>query len=277
MKKKILILGVTGMLGYNSYKILKNKNYDVFGTCRNMYNLDDPNIIFFEHSIDNIIDNINKIKPNIIINCIAQLRENSYQDKNNMVYSNCIIPINICKYCKDNNIYFIHFSTDAVFKSSNEYHSINSNYSPESFYGMTKSLSESISNDSLVLRICPIGYDKFKRKSLFNFIYDNKDSNIRGYKNVYFNGTTTIVIIDEIIKIIDSKENYKYGIHHITGPKISKFDLLEIINEEFNLNKKIISVNEPSISRLLKDDILDSSKLNWRKMIEDLKLITNSN
>ena len=268
---KILILGVTGMLGFNSYQILKKK-YNVFGTCRNNYETSDPNIFIFEHNIENIIDIIKKNKPNIILNCIAQLRENNYVDKNNMIFSNCTIPISIANYCKLNNIYFIHFSTDAIFKSSNNYHSINENYSPEDFYGLTKSISETISKDSLVLRICPIGFDKFKRKSLFNFIYDNKNKEINGYNNVFFNGTTTIVIINEIIKIIESKK-YIYGIRHITGPKISKFNLLNIINNEFNLNKNILELNEPKLSRLLKDDLIISNHLNWNKMIKDLEIL----
>ena len=270
---KILILGVRGMLGFNCYQILKEK-YNVFGTCRNNYEINDQNIFIFEHNIENIINIIEKIKPNIILNCIAQLRENNYTDKNNMIFSNCTIPISIANYCKLNNIFFIHFSTDAIFKSSNNHHTINESYSSESFYGLTKSISETISNNSLVLRICPIGFDKFKRNSLFNFIYDNENKEINGYKNVFFNGTTTIEITNEIIKIIESKK-YIYGIRHITGPKISKYDLLKIINNVFNLNKNIIPLNEPKISRLLKDDLVDSNQLHWVKMIKDLKILIN--
>ena len=187
-----------------------------------------------------------------------------------MIFLNCTIPLNLSKFCKENNIYFIHFSTDAIFKNSDKKHNIKETYSPESFYGLTKSISECISDDSLVLRICPIGFDKFKRKSLFNFIYNNKDNIIYGYKNVYFNGTTTIVIINEIIKIIDDKK-FIYGIRHVTGPMISKYQLLKIINEQFQLKKNIIPVNEPHISRLLEDDLIDSSQLDWTSMIKDLK------
>lgn len=268
---KILILGATGMLGYNSYKILSKNNYEVYGTTRND-NLNNKNIICIDHEIENIIKVIKLVKPSIILNCIAILRENSYQDKNDMIFSNCTIPLNISKYCKENYIYFIHFSTDAVFKSSDKYHDTCEVYSPESFYGLTKSISESISNDSLVLRICPIGFDKFKKKSLFNFIYDNKNKEINGYSNVFFNGTTTIIIINEIIRIIESKK-YIYGIRHITGPKISKYNLLAIINNEFNLNKNITPSVEPKISRLLKDDLIDSNQLKWNKMIKDLQTL----
>ena len=267
--KKIIIIGCTGMLGYNLYLVLNNK-YSIYGTCRNKYNLLNSNIFEFEHTTDNLLKFINDIKPDIIINCIALLSEKSDDDKINMIYSNSILPIELNKICKKNKIYFIHFSTDAVFKSSEIYNDIINKYSPESFYGITKALSESIKDDCLILRICPIGHDKFKNKSLFNYIYSNNQNNINGFKNCYFNGLTTLEISNEIIRIIEDK--YIYGIHHITGPKISKYNLLIIINEIFNLKKEINEIDNPIISRLLKDDLINSNNLNWYNMIKDLKI-----
>ena len=76
-------------------------------------------------------------------------------------------------------------------------------------------------------------------------------------------GTTIDIIAEQIIKIIESNDKL-YGIHHITGPKISKYDLLQIINNKFNLNKNIIPIDKPNICRLLEDDLVDTPKLNWK-------------
>lgn len=266
---RILIIGIQGMLGYNLYKYLTSNHYNIFGTIRTNKQNDDNNIYSLEHTENNLIDLFQKINPTIIINCIAKLKENSLIEKNEMIYSNCTLPILIADYCDKNNIYFIHFSSDAVFKSSDNYHSIKDNYSPESFYGLTKCISESISKTALVLRICPIGYDKYGNKSLFNFIYNNKSKNINGYTNCTFNGITIDIIAKQIIKIIGS--NHKlYGIHHITGPKISKYSLLEIINKEYYLNKNIIPIDKPDICRLLEDDLVNSLNLDWKIMIKEL-------
>lgn len=275
MDKKILIIGCTGMLGYNLFKIFSDKYKFVYGTCRNKYNLTNENIYTLEHTKENLYNIIKKINPDIILNCIGILKENNYQEKINMIYANSILPIELNNICKENNIYFIHFSTDSIFKSSFEYHNINNIYTPETFYSSTKILSEVIEKDALVLRICPIGYDYFKNLSLFNFIYNNKETNINGYKNCYFNGLTTIEIGKELLKIINNNSKLK-GIHHITGPKISKYELLKIINIAFNLNKNIIPIEEPIISRLLKDDLNKSNNLDWITMINELKIfITN--
>tara|TARA_B100001248_G_C27396680_1_gene466060 strand:+ start:199 stop:999 length:801 start_codon:yes stop_codon:yes gene_type:complete len=262
---RILIIGIQGMLGYNLYKYLTSNRYNIFGTIRNNKKMDDYNIFSLEHTENNLIDLFQKVNPTIIINCIAKLKETSLIQKNEMIYSNCTLPIFVADYCNKNNIYFIHFSSDAVFKSSDNYNSIKDNYSPESFYGLTKCISESISKTALVLRICPIGYDKYGNKSLFNFIYNNKSKDLNGYTNCIFNGITIDVIANQIIKIIESN-NKLYGIHHITGPKISKYDLLQVINKKFNLNKNIIPIDMPNICRLLEDDLVDTSKLNWKSL-----------
>lgn len=275
MDKKILIIGCTGMLGFNLFKIFSYNYKFVYGTCRNKYNLIDENIYVLEHTKENLYNIIKKINPDIILNCIGILKENNYQEQINMIYANSILPIELNNICKENNIYFIHFSTDSIFKSSSEYQNINNIYSPESFYSSTKILSEVIEKDALVLRICPIGYDHFKNLSLFNFIYNNKEINIKGYRNCYFNGLTTIEIGKELIRIINDNYQLK-GIHHITGPKISKYELLKIINIEFNLNKNIIPLEEPIISRLLKDDLTISNNLDWIKMMNELKIFIDS-
>lgn len=268
--KKVLVLGSSGMLGNQIYNDLLESSFDVYGTNRsNIENQDLDRVFTFEHTEEKLISKIEEIKPNIIINCIAKLKEGNYDDKLEMIYSNCTLPIFVCNYCIEKNIYFIHFSTDAVFKSSVNYHKVDDCYSPESFYGMSKAISESIKNNSLVLRVCPIGYENHSNRSLFNFIYNSKEDKINGFKNCYFNGTTTNVISERVINIINSNEKI-YGIHHITGPKISKYELLEVINRECELNKTIIPVDKPEVCRLL-DNGKFSTNDPWYFMIKKLK------
>lgn len=276
MKKndKILIIGCTGMLGSNLFVFLKKYYNFVYGTCRNKYNVKNKYIYNFEHTKDNLEKYINEINPSIILNCVAILSFNNDNEKVNMTYSNCILPIQLNNICNRKKFYLIHFSTDAVFESSDKYHNINSSYCPTSFYASTKILSESIQETALVLRICPIGFDYFKKKSLFNFIYNSTEKEINGFENCFFNGLTTIEIGKQLLTILD-KRDIK-GIHHITGPKISKLQLLQHINDIFDLNVDINPKKEPYMSRLLKDDLNDSNELNWITMLSELKLFIES-
>ena len=79
-KQKVLILGVTGMLGHTLFKEMSKKqdNYNIYGTTRNANGLSD---YFTEQEIqsirsgvdadnfDTIIRAIASVQPNIIINC----------------------------------------------------------------------------------------------------------------------------------------------------------------------------------------------------------------
>ena len=265
--KKIIIFGCYGMLGYNIFKFLNSK-YKIYGTCspgkkrtnhKNIYEIDHLN----KNKITTLIEDL---KPDVVINCIAKLREKNINEKIEMINSNCLIPLYIGDACKKNKIYFIHFSTDAVF-GSNNISDKNDNYSADSFYGLTKCISEFLNENSVILRICPVGYEKYSNKSLFNFIYNNNNDIINGYKNCFFNGTTTITIIKYIIDLVDNKK--LNGIYHITSDKISKFELLNLINKIFKLNKKIIPVEEPKISRLLKKD-LKKYYSSWEIQIQEM-------
>lgn len=267
---RILILGINGLLGSNLYLYLKNySNYEIYGTCRNM-KFNEDNIFCFEHNIKNLKTKINYLEPDIIINCLVKTRFNkkNYTEKIDFLYSNCEIPFFLDNYCYEKSIYFIHFSTDSVFKSDNLYHQKEENYSPENFYGLTKCLSENLEK-SLVLRICPIGFELFSNNSLFNFIYNNDSEILYGFENCIFNGTTTIHIAKKIIEIINKKNIY--GIRHITGQKINKYYLLKIINNIFELKKTILPKNKPEIIRLIEDDNEYYCESPWDGQIEELK------
>ncbi|MEA2018505.1 MAG: sugar nucleotide-binding protein, partial [Campylobacterota bacterium] len=84
-QQKVLILGVTGMLGHTLYKeMFKNPKFKVYGTTRNASGLSD---YFSEEEIsrvrssvdadnfDTVIRAIASVQPNIIINCIGIIKQ----------------------------------------------------------------------------------------------------------------------------------------------------------------------------------------------------------
>jgi len=121
---KVLILGVSGMLGHKLYQLLST-TLDTFGTIRSDYN----NIIkygFFDKSaiipnidILNVIqieEVIKKINPGVVINCIGLIKalENKYSGLLN-IWINSLFPHQLYDICARNNSRLIHISTDCVF------------------------------------------------------------------------------------------------------------------------------------------------------------------
>lgn len=84
-KEKVLILGVTGMLGHTLFKEMnKNENFEVFGTTRSKSGL---NEYFTKDELSKIRDNVDadnfetvikaiaSFQPTIIINCIGIIKQ----------------------------------------------------------------------------------------------------------------------------------------------------------------------------------------------------------
>ena len=82
MKKKILVIGASGLIGNAIFHECLNLKYDVYGTIKrknkNIF-LKKIQIKFFSNiRIENdkeIVKIIKKIKPNIVINCAAVVKK----------------------------------------------------------------------------------------------------------------------------------------------------------------------------------------------------------
>ena len=83
-----------------------------------------------------------------------------------------------------------------------------------------------------------------------------------------------------IIKEIILKNKISHGLFHISGPKISKYNLLKLINKIYN-RKTIINIdNNFKIDRSLNSNkfrkITNLKKKNWSTMIEELKKVNEN-
>ena len=262
---KILILGRYGLVGNQMYEYFKGK-YETYGTARKNYSdYEDNNVFIFEHNENKLEEIINKVNPDIVVNCIAILSQSGFDldNKIKMIYANCVLPLIINRNCKKSNIYFIHLSTDAIFKSSDNYNKLEDQISPTNFYAITKCLSEELEDNSLVIRCCPVGINPFKTNTLLSWFLNTEQKELNGYKNAYFNGITTLELAKQINKII---LNPVYGKIQLAGPKISKYELLLKVNDIVGLNKKINPIENPKICKLLDTDL----NLDWDVMLREL-------
>jgi len=164
-KKKILILGSNSQLSKCLFKN-RNKKYDY--SLLDRKKLDITNL----QKTKNFID---KIKPLIIINCIAYTDvDNAEINQNSAKKSNILGIQNIVKIIKKTDILLIHFSTDYVFDGKKEI-SYNEDDLPNplSVYGKTKLAGDlhiiNNYNYYLIFRISWL-YSEFNNNFLISFI-----------------------------------------------------------------------------------------------------------
>ena len=280
LKKKILILGATGMLGHTlMIHLSQNKKIELFGTVRKfelikkykkfnykLIKLDASNFLNLEKCIK-------KIKPDYIINCVGIIKQKITPSMINKIYLiNSILPNFLNFLSFKNNFNLIHISTDCVFdgKSGN----YDEKKKPNSLddYGLSKFKGEVFSANTLTLRTSIIGHELGTNLSFMEWFLKSNGS-IKGYKKAFFSGLTTLELSKSIEKILFKK--FESGLFNSGGNKISKFDLLLKIKEVYDKDINIYSVNNFKIDRSLNSfrfyNHFNFKKKSWEKMLKEQK------
>lgn len=267
----IVVFGSNGMLGRYIYSYLSKNQNVVVGLSRRDYDVND---LTFD-SLSKFINSKNFDKDTIIINCIGIIPQTKNENIKDYIKINSLFPIMLSLICSNMNWRFIHITTDCVFSGSLGGYNENMISDEENIYGITKSLGEL--GWGTIIRTSIIGEEEKSKRSLLEWVRSNKNSEISGYENHFWNGVTCL----QLSKIIDQiiKENLFWnGIRHIFSPNIvSKFELITMINEVYNLNIRIKKVNtfnrvNKSLTTIYNDTHFDIPEI--KNQIIDMKAYT---
>ena len=276
---KVLILGADGMIGHKIAQVLAINN-EVTGTSRKEISSRDlgikrATILNKDFVIDKSLDFISDIMPDVIINCVGiTTRRINESNTNHLSLINSDLPKLINDWSMNNSIKMIHMSTDCVFSGKSGNYLDDDIPDAEDIYGYSKSIGEINNNKTLTLRSSMIGREIYNHTELFEWLIKNKNGKIEGYDNVIYSGITTI----RMAKIIDFilKENLNLsGIYNISSIPISKYDLLKLLINSFDLKIDIsktaqIKSNKVLISKKF-TEITGIKTPNWTDLISEFK------
>jgi dTDP-4-dehydrorhamnose reductase len=237
MKKRILILGATGMAGHMVYYYFKSLNsYEIYTVCfRNK--ISDDSIIVDIYDTDKLKKILKNCMPDYIINCIGVLIKGSLKSLGNAIYINAYFPHLLLRLIAEETekSKLIHISTDCVFSGNKGYYSDDDIKDSFDIYGMTKNLGEVIDDQNLTLRTSIIGPEiKENGEGLFQWIFgQRRTGQVMGYNKSLWGGVTTLELAKAIQQCIQTDIS---GLFQLTnGKKISKYDLIKIIIDQYNL------------------------------------------
>ena len=98
-RKRVLILGSTGMLGHVIYNVLQNQsNIELFDMSFRT-KLTKKSIICDVAKVDTLEEQIKKINPVVIVNCVGVLLKNSKINPANTIFINSYLPHKLSRYC----------------------------------------------------------------------------------------------------------------------------------------------------------------------------------
>lgn len=236
LNKKIFIFGANGMLGnyivkyfelnvcINIIKFTKN-NYDITKLSKKSLEK-----LLVEHKID---------FDTVIINCAGIIPQaNNYILNNNNYYLiNSIFPIMLSHLSNKYHAKLIHISTDCVFSGKKGNYVESDHCDVSHIYGLSKSFGEI--HNSTIIRTSIIGDELYNKRSLVEWIKSNNNNTINGFKNHLWNGVTCLQLAKIIHKII-LDNNYWIGVRHVFSDIITKYDLVNMICDTYNLNIDVI-------------------------------------
>ncbi len=251
MKKRVLVLGSTGMLGHQVVNyFLQFDDYEVIDiSFRNKFI--DETIILDVTNKKLLEETISEIKPDYIVNCIGVLIGGANSNIANAIYINAYLPHQLREIAKNINAKLVHISTDCVFSGKKGNYVETDERDGKDTYAKTKALGEVIDNTNVTLRTSIIGLElKTNGEGLFHW-FMNQSGTINGFTKAIWSGVTTLELARAIKWAI---ENDITGLYHVTNNKsINKNDLLNLFKKYTQKDIEIIAVDGKEVNKSFLD------------------------
>lgn len=279
---KVLVLGGSGMLGHKLVQRWREK-FDVWTTLRGDFaDYKRYGIFTRERTIDSLSvldiervnDVIRDIQPDVIFNAVGIVKQvPTAKNAVTTLLINSVLPNQLADIVSQVGARLIQISTDCVFDGSRGMYTEDDRPDATDLYGKSKHLGEVAGDNCLTLRTSIIGRELFTSHSLLEWIIGNRGKKIDGYVNAVFSGFPTIVLAD-ILSTLITEHSTLSGVYHLSSEPINKFDLLNLINENYELGMEVDRFEDFHIDRSL-----DSTKFRnatgftpdpWKEMIETM-------
>lgn len=278
MKKKILILGSTGLIGHQVFNYLQcNGQYELYNFAyRKIFQND--TVILDARNEEKYLEKIRDVAPDFIINCVGVLINSSNKNPENAIFLNAYMPHRLARLADDINAKLIHISTDCVFSGNKGIAYIEGDSKDGSgIYAKTKGLGEVLSENHLTLRTSVVGPElKSDGEELFHW-FMAQSGNISGYTKSIWSGVTTI----ELAKAVEwSIRKDITGLYHVTNnSSISKYDLLKLFQKYTGKDIEISSVDGKATDKSFIDTkrLLDHPIPSYAVMVSEMVELIRSN
>lgn len=271
--KRILILGSAGMAGHVVKKRLMDSGKYIVGELARTatsggfsYNVDVTDLDALDHAIT-------AFNPDVIINCIGVLNRDAEENPDKAVFLNSFLPHHLARKATAVGGRLIHISTDCVFSGAKGNYNDSDPKDGIGFYAQSKALGEVVYDAHLTIRTSIVGPEiKTSGIGLLHWFLRNEAKEIKGYKNVYWGGVTTIQLGIAIEHAIEQPVS---GLVHLTnGIKISKYELISIFKNVFQKKVLIKPDTDYKVDKSLAVSV--NTKLlgevpSYEKMILDMK------
>lgn len=280
---RTLIVGGSGMLGYQLLTTFQAAGLEVSATLRNKKScyenstLDLQRYRFFDEidimDLSTLRTVFDLYQPQLVINATRYKPNGQAKNYLQDVEITALFPLQLGELCEHYNAHLIHISTNCVFSGDKQGLYVEED-TPDALdlYGKCKSIAEGVSSNSLVLRTSIIGYEHFQPRNMVNWFLSQND-NATGFTKALFNGLT-VAELSRVILMLAKLDQPLSGIWHIASDTISKFDIISQLAKKLKINISVIPDHQKKHSVLLCKDKFAAEfhyvAPNWEAMLDEL-------
>jgi dTDP-4-dehydrorhamnose reductase len=262
---KVTVFGSKGMAGHMVVAYLQQQGHEVTALDRSHVDVENPQEV---HAV------LRGVNADFVVNCVGLLVKDSNDRPDRAALINAWFPHALEQYFKNTNTRVIHLSTDCVFDGAKGKYTEESLPTETNLYGRSKSLGEINNNKDITFRMSIIGPELKAGTGLLDWVRYNPNKTLQGWNNAWWNGITTLQLA-KCIQIYIENPGIS-GVYHLVNNdvKITKYRLLKLINQTYNLNKVIESAKGPTpINKILVDtrNEVDWAIADYPTQLEELR------
>jgi len=267
---QIVVIGAGGMLGYAVREHLSRAGRDVLPVTRAQYDIAREPLNKLGRLLEGseaVINCAGVIKPRIADTAVEEV-----------LRVNAVFPQNLAKLARQLGFRCFHVTTDCVFSGNKpEPYTEADTFDADDVYGLSKNGGDS--PDNMVLRTSIIGEEQGQARSLLEWVRSQAGQQVKGFVNHTWNGLTTVYLAEVIARLID-EDRHQPGVFHVHSPNtVSKFELVELISEVYDLDLRIEPVevaqrcdrNLGSIHRLSREIVVKPIRQQLEEMCRFFK------
>ena len=280
---KILVLGVTGMLGNVMFKYLsRNDRYDVYGSgrsesARRNFDRELAGRIVTGVDVENqdsLVRLFESVKPEVVINCVGLIKQlAAADDPLAAIPINAMLPHRLAALCGVAGARLIHVSTDCVFSGQKGNYVESDPSDAKDLYGRSKYLGETKDAHTITLRTSIIGPELNGGAHALLGWFLSQEGTVNGYTRAIFSGLPTVELAKVVGDVVIPRPEL-CGLYHVAAQPISKFDLLTLIAKTYGKEIEIKAVAEPAIDRSLNPARFNTATgylaPEWRELVSNM-------
>jgi dTDP-4-dehydrorhamnose reductase len=239
---RILIFGVTGMLGHALFRVLSgDSRHETWGTLR----LEGDRELFSEAdrrrilsgvdavSQDTVVAALDTARPDVVINCVGVIKQLAIaKDPLFILPTNAAFPHSLAELCSLAGSRMIQLSSDCVFSGRKGNYVESDAADAEDLYGKSKYLGEVCDQPHVItLRTSGIGHELRSSNGLLEWFL-SQQGKVRGYAKAIYSGLPSVELGRVINRFVLPFPKL-HGLYHVSGTPITKLDLLTLIAEVY--------------------------------------------